>query len=443
MAVIRSEISKYKEIVLALDREMHNRGQKEITWDSFTHEDDRYSPHSVIVCNTSDTLKQMGFMQSFTYDKVHLQNAMYPEDGVAPHAHGLTVDELLKLPQLLNNPVAIVTEHEGRAQTIEGDEYRCLHFLCATKEDGEQKYYRAIVHPQAQHNGLLVSGFASKVITYHKIDERKFEAILNGALDGKRQMLYFDSARYAKIDSYTKPMELCNYESQSKSISGHFTQDQGLKDRALEHQVAVRCAATAEMKKLIVGNYTRGESFPILTSSLNALAHGRSLDVIRSAYNTVQKISTLTRDRVLSMRTQEYADKSFAKSYIALMPQDVQQDYISRAVNRINSMSVRSQSDLLHVCDEIDRLTSKAPTLKNLGINFSDNVSRAPVIMEARQISGQLQDKLEKELANVLREKSTELKRSQQHAGVELVDQFRDVGDVFCEQDEIFHGFND
>jgi hypothetical protein len=129
MALIRSEISKYKDIVLALDREMHNYGQKEIAWDSFTHEDYKYSPHSVIVGKVSDELKQMGFMPTFTYDKEHLQNAMCPEDSGASHAHGLTAEELLKLPQMLNNPVAILTEREGKTRNVNGEDWRCLHFI--------------------------------------------------------------------------------------------------------------------------------------------------------------------------------------------------------------------------------------------------------------------------------------------------------------------------
>ena len=100
MALIKSEISKYKDLVLALDREMRNRGRQEIAWDSFTHLEQRYSPHSGVIGKASDTLKQMGFMPTFVYDKEHFQNAMYPESGLAPHAHDLTAEEMLMLQEI-------------------------------------------------------------------------------------------------------------------------------------------------------------------------------------------------------------------------------------------------------------------------------------------------------------------------------------------------------
>lgn len=411
MALIRSEISKYKDIVLALDREMHNHGQKEIAWDSFTHKDSRYSPHGISIGKVSDELKQMGFMSIFTYDKEHLKNSMFPEESAAPHAHGLTVEELLRLRQLLNNPVAIMTERDGRTRNLGDGEYKCLHFLCAVKEDGEQKYYKAVVQPQAYHNGLLNYGFVSKVITYYEIDENRFTAMLNGVLNNERQMLYFDNKKYLEIDSDNKPIELYDYESKALPINGHFTRDANLRKVAQDHQIAVHSAVTAEMNKLIVGKGTRGESFPIFDSSIKALEHGNSFDTILSAYNTVQRASTLTQDRILRLRTQEYADKSFARSYMRLMTQEKQQNYITRAVNKIQALNVTSKDNMINVCDEIDRVMSTVPTLSNMKVNFSDKVSNVKVIMDARQISGQFQEKLEESLANVLREKSAQFEK--------------------------------
>ena len=409
MALIRSEISSYKDIVSAIDREIHGRGQKEITWDTFMHEDKISSPHSVVVGRVSDELKQMNFMSSFTYDKEHLLNSMFPEDSRAPHAHGMSIDEMLRLPQLLNHPVAIVTERDGKIRDTGDGEFKCLHFLCSFKEDGEQKYYRAIVQPQAHHNGLLVSGYASKVVTYHKVTDGKFFAMLNGALNGDREMLYFNNKRFLKIDSPYKPIELYDHENKAISINGYFTRDPELRRISQEHQHAIQRAATAEMNKLIIGKSTRGESFPIFNSSVKALAHGSSFETIKSAHKDIQRMSTLTMDRVLAMRTREYADKSFARSYTRLMTPEIQQDYIEKAVERIGRINVNSQMDLENLCNEIEDATSKIPTLSNLKINFADNLANVRIIMDARQVSGQLQVELEQKLAKILMEKTTEL----------------------------------
>jgi hypothetical protein len=413
MALIRSEISTYRDIVLAIDREIHGHGQKEITWDSFTDLDRRYCPHSVVIGRASDTLKQMGFMPTFTYDKEHLQNAMFPEDGIAPHSHGLTVEELLMLPKLLVKPVAIVSERADKTYAPGEEEYKALHFIFAVKNDDGQQYYRAIVQPQAHHNGLVVSGYASKVITFHKMESAKFDHIMSDVLDGKRQLLYFDSHRYLRINSQTKPAELCNYASCFLPIKGHFSQDPNLRRVAQNHQIAVQRAVTAELNKLIVGRSSRGESFPIFTSSLRALAYGDSIDQLRSAYNTIKRIIELTPDRILRLRAQEYADKSFARSYVRLMTHDAQQSYMDMAVRKIAAIQVDSQSDLDDVCNEIEKLTSSVPTLKNLGINFSDRVSGVQIVMNARQISGQFQDTLENVLANILRDKSNRVNEMQ------------------------------
>ena len=418
MALIRSEISKYKDIVLALNREIHNRGQKEVAWDTFSHLESTYTPHSCIIGKASEELKSMGFLPTFTYDKEHLKNAMFPEGGLAPHAHGMTPEELLRLPYFLNHPVAIVTERNDKTRMVGDKEYRCLHFICATKDDDGQKYYRAVVHPYTHHNGLLTNGYVSKVISFHKIDENRFEAMMNGVLNGDRQMLYFDNRRYLEIDSETKPIEFYNYASGSLPIKGHFTTDPNLHKISQMHKVAVQSAVTAEINKLIVGKNTRGESFPILTSSLKALAHGSSFETIQSAYCTVNKISQLTNDRVLGMRLQEYADKSFARSYIRLLSPEQKQFTVEQAANRISSMDVRSQDDIQNVCNEISKTISSMPTLKNLKINFSDRLAKLPIIMEAREISGQFQNDLENRFASILKEKCEQLKRLEKAHGL-------------------------
>ena len=419
MALIRSEISKYKDIVLALDREMHNRGQKEIAWDSFTHEEDLHSPHSVVIGKVSEELKNMGFMRSFTYDKLHLQNAMYPEDSFAPHSHGLTVNELLQLPDSLNHPIAILTEHEGKARKIDGDDYRCLHFIFAAKEDDEQKYYRAIVHPQAHHNGIIMHGPASKVITHYRIDDLKFNAIFNSVLNGKRQMLYFDHDKYMQVESGMKPIEFCNYQSFSMPIRGHFTQDAKLKDINLDHREALSKAATAEMNKLILGKITRGDSLQLFGSSVNALAHGNTLDTIKSAHSTIQKLSSLTTDMILRRNVGEYADKSFALSYTRLLTPEIQNNCVSRAKRRIDRIGVGSQADIEYVCDEIERVMKTLPTLKNMNVDFSDRVASVPSIIKAREASAQLQEAVENELAVILNRKNEELKMNRQMSGID------------------------
>jgi hypothetical protein len=408
MALIKSEISKYKDIVLALDREMHNHGQKEISWDYFTHMDRSYNPHSVVIGKSSEELKQMGFMPTFTYDKEHLQNAMFPEGGLAPHAHGLSVDELLKLHHMLNNPVAIVTERDNKIFAGE-EEYKPLQFILASRDDeGNQKYYRAMVDPQSHHNGMLAFGFVSKVITFHQIDEMKLYRIMDDVLTGNRRMLYFDNQKYLDLDSTLKPVELNNYESRALPIRGHFTQNPNLRKIAQGHQIALQTAATAEMNKLFIGRGVRGEAFPLLTSSMNALERGTSLDRVKSAYGTVYKITKLSTDRALRLRTQEMADKSFARSYLRLMTPELQQEYITKAANKIRTIPVNTKADLDGVCDLIEKFSDSIPTLQNMGINFSDTVANVPIIVNARIVSGQFKEAFETEMIGVLKDKNQE-----------------------------------
>jgi hypothetical protein len=240
------------------------------------------------------------------------------------------------------------------------------------------------------------------------MEDIRFEAMMNGVVNGDRKMLYFSNERYLAIDSNTKPIELYNYASGSVLIKGHYTQNTSLGHIAQDHRLAINKAITAEMNKLILGKNTRGESFPLLNSSLKALAHGNSFDKLRSAYNTIQKLTMLSTDRALRMRVQEHVDKSFARSYTRLMSHEQQQRFVTYAVNKVNKIGVESQSDMINLCAEIDKISTSLPTLKNLGINFSDNVANVQYIVDARKVSGQLQETFERSVAEVLNRKNEE-----------------------------------
>ena len=74
-----------------------------------------------------------------------------------------------------------------------------------------------------------------------------------------------------------------------------------------------------------------------------------------------------------------------------------------------NPLITLSIDDLNNMCKEIEDVVAKAPTLNNLKINFSDSVSKVPIVQDAREMSGQFHEKLEEALAEILKDRSIKL----------------------------------
>ena len=260
---LHSEMTKYSDMVDAMYQEViGNENGRPIVWDSFTATWNKYSAHSVVIDKTSEKLRKIGFMPMFVYDKPHFQANMFPEED-RDHAHGTSKQDMLDLPKLLNNPVAILTERNGVSRRDSGfNEYGLLVFLCAKKTDDVQQYYLAAVQPEDYHDGLISKGYASKVVSYYEIGESYFNSILRDSLYGQRNMLYFDQDAYSEIDGNVKIRELSSTKSFAEQIAGHFAKRANLELKMQEHKSALQYSVTAALVEFLTYKKTDGTGCP-------------------------------------------------------------------------------------------------------------------------------------------------------------------------------------
>ena len=416
MRAIHSEATRYKDLVLATHREVCGDVSNTICWDAFSFQGKQYAPHSVIIGETDNRLKKMGFMPMFVYDKQHFRNAMYPI-STRPHAHGLSVENMLALPNLLNHPVAILSERVDINRRDSGNNaYDVLSFLCADRSYYEQKYYLIAVQPQDYHDGILKRGYASKVISYYEIDELKFNAMMRSSKNGQRDLLYFNSKAYNSIRSNSKPIEFSNMQSFSQYIAGYYKPRANLRPMAQEFQAAVQCAITNVMNKMIVGKSDREATFPLFARAIKTLSDEKSTlkDILR-ARTIITNTYSLTNDRVLKLRVTEQTDKMFAEAYARIMTEKQQGIYINDAAKKINAINVNNSDDVEYLHGEVDKFSKANPTLKNLNITFVGSVANIPCVMRAQEISGQLETAMETQLSQITNQKLSVLRERHLH----------------------------
>lgn len=96
------------------------------------------------VCDTPEILIKAGFSQQpMLYTQRHLLDALHPKSDDNYHWHGLTVEQVKRLPYLLENPV-LLSDSPARKDTllavlpeVDGDK---LPLIVAIKPDGKGNY---------------------------------------------------------------------------------------------------------------------------------------------------------------------------------------------------------------------------------------------------------------------------------------------------------------
>lgn len=96
------------------------------------------------VCDTPDIFIKAGFeLKPLLYTQKHVRDAILPKDDYNPHQHGLTIEQLKKLPYLLENPVMIANSPARKDAVVvvlnEVDADK-LPLIAAIKPDGKGNY---------------------------------------------------------------------------------------------------------------------------------------------------------------------------------------------------------------------------------------------------------------------------------------------------------------
>ena len=175
------------------------------------------------VGKASVELQALGFSPYFVYDRDHFEQAMLPpqtsnkdEQDPTYHGHGLSKEDLLKLPKLLNNPEIIMTSPVRK--DFSGRDIKALEFLC--KDEETSQYYKIIVAPQNIDQGHIKNkGNVNKVI--FKLSEESLKKDLREIEKDKREVLYFDSSKSRKRPDHL-PLKLRESEDIAKKIIGKY-----------------------------------------------------------------------------------------------------------------------------------------------------------------------------------------------------------------------------
>ena len=409
MAKMISEFAQFQELAIAQKREIENK-TKEIEWSVMSrgHNDEYvYEPTSIVVCKVPEFLKEMGFQDTFVFDRDHFKQHMMEKDS-AKHAHGASLSDMLDLPEMLQNPVAIVTSNHVR-HTPGGDTYKPLLFLCAAKEDGVQKYRLAVVQPYDFHDGLTMHGKASKVISYYNQESFEFNTFFKDVMNGNREMLYFNKQAYQAIDSKTKLDYFNDYEKEKEKVYGKFQKRARLEADIDRFKRNWKAVAYDEMSRFVEGIHDNGgkNKCSVISDCLNSL-NRKTNNVLEAAINLRVAMSIIKHPSLQSIhlqdKAQEKAERLFAKQYIDLVNNQSYKNAIkSELAQKLEKFKIQNEDDLDFMYEQVIpelRANSDLYTLKNLGISLEADDKSPKEILMANRISKEL----EKDVKDMLSE---------------------------------------
>ena len=171
----------------------------------------RWSSNNVPVCY----VENQDLIDIYSSDRVNISTAhleghtvpldkvdYYEEHGVnVRHAHGGTVDELHRIPYLINNPVAITTDPKTKDIPNRKKSYENINILCADiLPDGTRKCYLIVAKPQSHAVDIPNVEISLGITTFLSIPETEFVDRLNKTLPGgNRDLLYFNPEQYERL----------------------------------------------------------------------------------------------------------------------------------------------------------------------------------------------------------------------------------------------------
>ena len=380
MKKINAELSSYEELVYARAQEIQD-GKSYIDYPSFTYRGNLYGPTCVPVGKFSDEMVKLGFRPDIVYHRTHFEQNMM-NSAEATHCHSVSVGDMLSLPQTLNHPVAIIK-----------DDLTTVRFLSVGQDANGQTVYRtAIVSPQDLHDGVLQQMSASKVITFHNLElEDKFFKILNHAA-ARGDLLYFDAEQYAHLNPQYQTPTLLSKQSFSTPLRGHVMPRENGEEILRRSTDRARQAAEVTVQRAVSRSYFSyaEHDFPIFNQALDTLYQPeKTVNDLLFAKAVIDKTRILIRDRQIGQQIQEHTDPMIARYYTAMTKSPALQNEINNKMAEIESMDLTGL-EVDDVYDTIEAVEQTVPTLKNIGISFSDQMFSHDDVTKAMQASAQL-----------------------------------------------------
>ena len=413
MAKVNSEITRYDDLVDALSEGLkEGYDRKYIYWDSYKINGLDYSSHSVPVCKTSKKLVELGLLDYMVYEKKHFIANM--KDYDVKHGHSATRRDMLMLPNRINNPIAILSENQFNQRYDEqGNSYSALTFILSSEGEGKDvKYYAAGVQPKDFQDGLISFGYASKIITYYKLEASQLSKLLQEVVDRDRTLLYLDEQKYKEIQLKDKPITITQMTPKN-TIDGYFEEKSNL-DKLRNNHVRLLLTAINQEVRLFLENKEpdRQTNFPLFRKLIKTIKYEREnfADVIR-ARKMLMKMCKLIPHSMIRQQCIDKTDKLFARAYVDVMTPNYRDSLLYDVETQLLAIDVRNEKDLDYLSKVADELCDTYPTLNGLQVVFSDTISKSHVVMEARDLSGRMYNELLETIDNIVAEKRQNLQQ--------------------------------
>jgi hypothetical protein len=386
----------------AVAREFYGDMSCPIQWGTFIHNGRTFESDSVYVGKMPEKLVEIGFGENAIYDKKHFCNSMYDLDGTPNgklHGHGMDKEDMLSLPRMLRNPVAIVSAD----MSDKNPKDYALSFICADKKDGEQVYRRVVVQPRDYNKGVLDQYKASKVITFYNIEKNQFDGILQQVLDGKRSLVYFDPYQFHSINSQDRFASFESMGAYSTQIAGHYRTLDNLARSMANYQRTVGAAAYVELERYAEGiqfDYRQTFYTPFRDAVRTIESMEASIDELAEAREIINRACDLVKDSEIEKKVLGRIEVPYAMAYLNAMGQEEMSRKIDEAVQTISNLQINTENDIANMYDVIDRLE------KVFSLNFSENsLERNQYVQEAEQLNKAFVQELKLRLGDKAMEK--------------------------------------
>ena len=390
MKKINAELSSWNDLVYARNAEINNN-EDYIEYPTYNYKYNSHKINAVLVGNTPLLLKDLGFDSKIIYDLEHFKSHMLPDyqtmDGVA-HGHGGTAEELLRLPKLLSNPVAIVAVDAIEKES--NNDYKPVGMLFSYRNGrGEQEYKLAVVKPNDYDSSVIRNycngsysdnpSRAARIVSYYDISENKFTRIMSLATENNnKNLIYFDRLAYSRIQFQNSANDKFKHVDLKEQ---RFVKDYSYLDKkkivlaTREHKqigatinnVLIRYANSNYLSNVIADH-------PYVSQLLNVCSNGKSHNLNETvfAYMTCCNLARNYSDEPKMITNKLTTD--FLASYDSALKRQNMAELLSPYMSLMEDLkfSGNSEYDEEAIYSMAEEIEGTLPTLKNLNISEDD-----------------------------------------------------------------------
>ena len=395
--ILSAELDSFDQLVDELERAIRINTTPNIKTEKVECNHKTFFTNEINVGKMSEDMMELGFQQHITYDLTHFLRAMCPESekiGGVLHGHSLTSNDLRFLPEIVNNPIAIVSSTKNDL-TINKEKLLILGMTRQPEKGYAYSLKIAAIVPQATSEQILSNHNVSKVVTYYNTTPKKFAKILNQTSFGERHLVYFNKERFRELEKsgFISPCVLPSKDVVPKDIKFFCPTSLRIQNNIFRQQVII--AATKEVERYadaIRIDYSDSNFGPFVSAikSIESLKGGPT--ELINAKRIIDKTIDLVGDQYLAKKTYNRVAPYFANAYNFLF----REENLDRIAKDISNQIEKYAEYMLKAeittdfSDFTDRMWDKTDQLLNEynisfdGMNSENNKHVAEAIKQSK-----------------------------------------------------------